>query len=35
MLEGERLEVSTQIAKKIGKIFDKALYTKFKKKKQK
>lgn len=34
MLEGERLEVSTQIAKKIGKIFDKALYTKFKKKKR-
>jgi hypothetical protein len=34
MLEGERLEVATQIAKKIGKIFDKALYTKFKKKKQ-
>lgn len=34
MLEGERLDVSTQIAKKIGKIFDKALYTKFKKKKR-
>ncbi|HEY0088174.1 MAG TPA: hypothetical protein VGB37_04985, partial [Candidatus Lokiarchaeia archaeon] len=32
MLEGERVDVSKQIAIKIGRILDKALYTKFKKK---
>lgn len=34
MLDGERFEVAKQIGKKIGKIFDKALYSKFKKKKR-
>ena len=30
MLEGERFQIAKQIALKIGKILDKALYTKFK-----
>ena len=32
MIEGERFEIAGQIAKKIGKILDKTLYTKFKQK---
>ena len=32
MLEGEKVDISKQIAIKIGRILDKALYTKFKKK---
>ena len=32
MLDGERFEIAKQIAIKIGKILDKALYSKFKKK---
>ena len=34
MLDGERLEISNQIATRIGKILDKALYTKFKSKRR-
>ena len=34
MLEGERFEISKQIATRIGKILDKALYTKFKSKRR-
>ena len=30
LLDGERYEISTQIAKKIGRLLDKALYSKFK-----
>jgi hypothetical protein len=32
LLDGERYEISSDIAKKIGKLLDKALYSKFKKK---
>ncbi|MFX1376999.1 MAG: hypothetical protein ACFFA0_14430 [Promethearchaeota archaeon] len=32
LLDGERYEIATQIAKKIGRLLDKALYSKFKKK---
>jgi len=32
LLDGERYEISSNIAKKIGKLLDKALYSKFKKK---
>jgi len=32
LLDGERYEIATQLAKKIGKLLDKALYSKFKKK---
>jgi len=31
LLDGERYEIATQLAKKIGKLLDKALYSKFKK----
>lgn len=34
MLDGERFEISKQIATRIGKILDKALYTKFKSKRR-
>ena len=34
MLDGERFEISRQIATRIGKILDKALYTKFKSKRR-
>ncbi|MBD3338013.1 MAG: hypothetical protein GF353_02820 [Candidatus Lokiarchaeota archaeon] len=34
MIDGERYEISKQIAMKIGKLLDKALYTKFKKKRR-
>mgnify|MGYP006294697633 FL=1 len=30
MIEGERIQISQQIAKKIGKLLDKSLYKKFK-----
>ena len=32
MIDGERFEISKQIAIRIGKLFDKTLYTKFKNK---
>jgi len=32
LLDGERYEIATQLAKEIGKLLDKALYSKFKKK---
>ncbi len=32
LLDGERYEIATQLAKKIGRLLDKALYSKFKKK---
>ncbi|MFX1455742.1 MAG: hypothetical protein ACFFDB_10245 [Promethearchaeota archaeon] len=32
LLDGERYEIATQIAKRIGRLLDKALYSKFKKK---
>ena len=34
MIEGERFEIAKQIATRIGKILDKALYTKFKSKRR-
>ena len=34
MIEGERYDISNIIAKRIGKILDKALYTKFKSKRR-
>ncbi|GAG62350.1 unnamed protein product, partial [marine sediment metagenome] len=34
MIEGERYEIAKQIAKRIGKFLDKALYTKFKNKRK-
>jgi hypothetical protein len=34
MLEGERFQIAKQIAIKIGKILDKALYSKFKSKRR-
>ena len=34
LLEGERFDIAKQIAKRIGKILDKALYTKFKNKRR-
>ena len=34
MIEGERFEIAGQVAKRIGKILDKTLYTKFKQKKR-
>ncbi|MHA2131152.1 MAG: hypothetical protein ACW99L_14385, partial [Promethearchaeota archaeon] len=30
LLDGEKYDIATQIAKKIGKLLDKALYSKFK-----
>ena len=33
LLDGERYEIGNQVAVKIGKFLDKALYTKFKSKK--
>ncbi|MFX1237680.1 MAG: hypothetical protein ACFFAS_14775 [Promethearchaeota archaeon] len=35
LLEGDRLEIANKIARRIGKIFDKTLYTKFKQKQKK
>ena len=32
LLDGERYEIATQLAKRIGRLLDKALYSKFKKK---
>ncbi|KKL46008.1 hypothetical protein LCGC14_2349900, partial [marine sediment metagenome] len=34
LLDGERYEISAQIAKKIGRLLDKALYSKFKNKRK-